>query len=222
MTSADLAPLLGGEQSDVGFAQGTVVSWDEATGSNVVNVKGTNLVNLPALNIGEFAILQESDVVGLLRFKTSYFILGRIILPSGPDRNRASVDFGAAFGSESGFSVTTTATNRATATLTNIPDWVDEAIIMAGYYCQGWNTTAGAAYLSVSGQIDGNLGPTGQFLAPAASSGASGSMIDTQILVNPGSTINVHTRVNSTGANWGTDASNFASTQVIALYRRVD
>lgn len=229
-TGYDLGSLLKtepgdqGSSGDVGFAQGTVISWDEATGSNVVDVKGVRLSNLPALNIGEFAILQENDVVGLLRFKSTYFILGRIVLPSGPDNNRASVGFKRGFAEATNFALTSTPAHRATVTI-DVPSWADEAIVMSGHVVQaeynGANPTGD--YMTIRGRIETFGGAGANFLAVAPGAFASGSVIHSESLTSLGSTISVQTTINSISASWGAaDVLNYAGTNALAVFLRTD
>lgn len=82
----DLAPLLGRAAGDgVGFHQGVVLSWDPVTATNTVAVGGSVLPNVPILNTNEALLLQPGAVVGLLTWKSSWFILGRITVPGTPD-----------------------------------------------------------------------------------------------------------------------------------------
>lgn len=79
MSAADLVPLLlaadaGGE---IGFRQGTVVAWDSTSGANTINVGGTDLTNLPVLAASAIT-LAPGDVVGVLRTRSSWMILGAI------------------------------------------------------------------------------------------------------------------------------------------------
>lgn len=222
--SDDLAPLFGGEPSDVGFAQGVVVAWDEATGTNAVNVKGTVLTDLPCLNLGEFVILEPEDVVGLLRFKSTYFILGRIIMPQGPDNNRASVGFKRGFAEATNFALTSTPAHRATVTI-DVPTWADEAIVMSGHVVQaeynGANPTGD--YMTIRGRIETFGGAGANFLAVAPGAFASGSVIHSESLTSLGSTISVQTTINSISASWGAaDALNYAGTNALAIFLRTD
>lgn len=82
MHSDDLVPILT-PPTDRGlrFRQGVVVFWDPATGNNIVDVGGSSLVDLPALSTGA-ATLVAGDVVGLLTWQSSWFILGKITAPA--------------------------------------------------------------------------------------------------------------------------------------------
>lgn len=81
----DLTPLLlpgnTGEMPELGFHQGIVMAWSVETGENIIRVAGSNFNDLQMLNITEALVLQPGHVVGLLRFKNTYFILGRIVTP---------------------------------------------------------------------------------------------------------------------------------------------
>lgn len=82
----DLTPLLIGAANPgtggVGFRQGVVVSWDQNTAANTINVGGTELSNLPILNTSEAVTLSPGDVVGLLTITNQFFILGRLTIPA--------------------------------------------------------------------------------------------------------------------------------------------
>lgn len=82
MRADDLTPLL--QQSgrpDLGYRQGTIEAWDATAGTNTVNVAGTLLANLPILGALDAMSMQAGDVVGVLRVRSQYFILGRIAAP---------------------------------------------------------------------------------------------------------------------------------------------
>lgn len=216
-----LAPLFANERPEVGFRQGVVIFWDEQSGQNQVDVGGTLLTNLPCLNIGDFVILQAGDVVGLLRFQSTYFILGRMILPTGPDLNRAVVAFdrGSAE-TDTAFPITTTPTTRATITLTP-PAWVDEALIMVGIMGQGTSTgTDLPSFLSVRALVNGE-GLKGQnvSVAPGGNTGNATAIDSAIVLAVGGSPITIE------GQIWATDdydssTSNDVSLTALAVYRR--
>lgn len=70
-----------GELPDLGFHQGVIIAWNVQTGENVIRVAGSDVVNIQMLNSTESLVLQRGNVVALLRFKNTYFILGRIVTP---------------------------------------------------------------------------------------------------------------------------------------------
>lgn len=83
MRANDLTSLLAPDKStpDLVFRQGLVVSWNPAGGTNEIEVAGTSLTNLPTLASNELSVFKPGDAVGLLRVRSQYFVLGRIVVP---------------------------------------------------------------------------------------------------------------------------------------------
>lgn len=226
----DLAPLLGyGDVPDLGFRQGQIVAWDEATGTNTVNLGGVMLADLPALNLGEFTILQPGDIVALLRYKTSYFILGRLILPRNPDRNRSSVDFGAAGLTQTGFSLNVAGNIRASQTIP-VPSWADEAIVHLNVDLSFFNSRAGDYYVYLAGSIDGSSGgEIFDMCAPNRWGSVSASAIRTMSRSDGflGDTITVGAAIRCTPLAGGTTGlegqpQHIANTNASVIFRRTD
>ncbi|MBN6037483.1 hypothetical protein [Amycolatopsis sp. 195334CR] len=82
-----LADLVAAQQqapqhsSELGFHQGIVLTWDNLSGANTVNVQGSTFTNLKVLTSGSGVLFTPGDTVALLRFQTTYFILGRVAAP---------------------------------------------------------------------------------------------------------------------------------------------
>lgn len=72
-----------GQGGDIGFHQGVVTSWNSLTGENTLMVAGGEVRDIPVLSTADSIMLAEGDSVGLIRFKSTYFILGRIAPPGG-------------------------------------------------------------------------------------------------------------------------------------------
>lgn len=87
MNADDLAPLLASTpvantgMPDFGWHQGEVVAWNSDTGSNQIRVAGTVVADLPVLTSAGSVSLEAGTVVGVLRYRTSYFVVGRVVLP---------------------------------------------------------------------------------------------------------------------------------------------
>jgi hypothetical protein len=74
-----LPPRVPRPSSDaLAFHQGVVVAWDALAGTNTVRVLGVEVDNLPSLIGSEVGLIRKDDVVGLLRFQNTFFVLGRI------------------------------------------------------------------------------------------------------------------------------------------------
>lgn len=82
MTSPNLAQfMMPPGEPDVGFHTGEVVTWDSDLGTNSVRLLGRVFDNLPVLTSAGQVSLEAGTVVGVLSYKTSLFVLGRIVVP---------------------------------------------------------------------------------------------------------------------------------------------
>jgi hypothetical protein len=80
--TADLARYLVPQgESDLGFRQGVVTAWDSVTNENTILVAGTEIPNVPFINAAGMIALAPGDNVALLRYKSTLFILGKVVLP---------------------------------------------------------------------------------------------------------------------------------------------
>lgn len=68
------------------FHQGTVLEWDAIAGTNKIDVLGVEMDDLPSLIGSEVGLIRPDDRVGLLRFQSTYFVLGRIEFPGSAQR----------------------------------------------------------------------------------------------------------------------------------------
>lgn len=91
-------------RGDLGFHQGTVVAWDSNTNANTIAIGGGTVTNIPTLSTADSIMMSVGDNVALLRFKSTYFILGRVTPPG------ASNAFGIRAAQANG-SVSTTSTS---------------------------------------------------------------------------------------------------------------
>jgi hypothetical protein len=66
---------------DFGFHQGLVLAWNSTSNTNKIRVAGSDLDNLPVLTSAGMVSLQPGTVVGILRFRSVYFVLGRVVAP---------------------------------------------------------------------------------------------------------------------------------------------
>lgn len=88
----DLTPLLvpdAGPGETVRFGQGIVQAFDPITCTNTIRYRGAVLTDLPVLNTSEAVLLKPGSVVGILAWKNTYFILGRITIPNTPQAGTA-------------------------------------------------------------------------------------------------------------------------------------
>jgi len=84
---ADIAEVIAGAGGDpVGFRKGTVLSWNNTTGENIIDVGGTPVTNMAFIaSSAEVAQIAPGDSVGILTWLSSAFIIGRISRPGTPE-----------------------------------------------------------------------------------------------------------------------------------------
>ncbi|MCS7477509.1 hypothetical protein ACFFQW_36005 [Umezawaea endophytica] len=93
--SADLTQFMSGvDPSEVGFSQGFVVSWNPDTGENVIKTRGATFNNVSVMDSSDIVTIRAGSIVGLLRWKNSYFVLGSIVAPgSDTVEARSAISF---------------------------------------------------------------------------------------------------------------------------------
>lgn len=68
---------------EIGFRSGKVTAWNITNGENTIVIAGTAIQNVPMLSRGEALAIQVGDVVGILRVKSQYFVMGQIQVNPG-------------------------------------------------------------------------------------------------------------------------------------------
>lgn len=67
------------EMPNIDFHTGQIIAWDSTNFTNQILVLGTLMENLPILTAASTSGLVVGAAVGILRVKTQYFILGRVV-----------------------------------------------------------------------------------------------------------------------------------------------
>lgn len=224
MTSAeDLSDLLqfsgkfgaGGRpdvKGPVGFHQGFIESWDAATGENAVRVLGTVVNDLPVLSVADSILLTEGDPVGILRFRQTYFILGRITPPGAPPRPVFEYrrDF------TEGFDVPNTFTTLVSVDFT-MPEWASEVTIIATGGGHVNNTSGLLDNLSYYIEIGGTPGNDSIDAVEGDYWTGMPCAFTVSGPVSPGTLITVEFRATAP-RGWGFHASNEADISATAIY----
>jgi hypothetical protein len=235
MLSDDLVPLITGGPGPsltppaLRFRQGRVVSWNTATGSNTIDVGGAVLVDVPILNTGEAIALKAGHIVGLLAFNNTFWILGRITVPGDVDFASASVSFGNTNVTTTNWAPITSAsggTDVISSTPITIPDWADEAVVVATANVRVNNTRTVADSVMmhpfITTTFGGGVHPseTSTYLA----AGVTGSLTNSSsVLLNDfdptSENIVITVNVATLGANWPANVTNTAILSAIAIFR---
>jgi len=215
-----------GIEPDLSFHQGLVKQWNQSTGENVVEVGGTELPDLPALNISDLVIISPGDAVGILKYKSTMFILGRIVLPNSDQLGNAAIAFASNSASAFNFAMTTTETTKASITLV-APTWADEALVSANVHLTAQNTTAGIDFAYISPHIN-SVGGHQIFTQNGAGDWQEVSSSWQRVITPPFPTlpdgvpgITVECKANSLVANWTAQPENTALVTAQAVFRRV-
>lgn len=134
----DITGLLQKGGDPTAFRQGRLLTFNPVTGANTVLVQGATLTNLPLLIAGGVFNLQGDDSLGtgngnvvvLMRMKSSWAILGRVLTQGDPNIISAidilqSVNINA-----NNQPITTSFSVYTTATAT-IPTWATKALVIS-------------------------------------------------------------------------------------------
>lgn len=221
--SDDLAPLLFPPiRGDFGFHQGKVVTWNQETGQNTILMAGATLVDVPILNGTEVPLLEPDHIVGMLRWKSSYFIMGRIIIPNTPGIGALPGMLQGAGATEINFSVSTSRVAKATAVFT-VPAWANQASVMAVSNATVFNTSGTPEFIYNVATISGGWGGEPFTLAPNGGYGYVGS--SSQFLFGEGaetglgSTVTVTSTIRAS-ASLSAAGSNITNIHAIAIFRK--
>ena len=225
MIGPDLSEFMRAQPSaDVGFHTGAILSWDSATGENVVNVSGAAISDLPVLNIGDTTNLTVGDVVALIRYKTTYFILGRVVLPNSGAFATSAVSFEKIATKTASFALTTSDTTVISADV-HVPAWANRALVHVNYHLAGRNSSGVSTYLnakiscaalSISGTIYWNVeqvANTGYGTVSVAASAEES--------VTPGATVTVNGVAFVNSGPWAASSEHEAIMTGFAIYSRI-
>lgn len=226
MNADDLAGLLATTPAAdtslpaLGLHIGEVRAWNPATGQNTIMLAGTPVDDLPMLNIGDTTNLAVGDTVVVLRSKSAYFIVGRVVTPSSGVFATSAVSFYANSDVTSGYALTTSETIRATISIA-IPAWANRALIVANVVSTGVNSTGANDAIFASVWIDSFNGPqTVNSVAPGLTGNAT-SAYYTQAVTVPGGSFDVTARTRTNTAGWAANALNRTLLNVAVTFTKI-
>lgn len=208
------------ELPDLGFHQGLITAFDITNGQNTVLVAGEPIVNIPMLNIGDTTNLNSGDVVAVLRYKTRYFILGRIVLPNSEVFATTSVAFFSANADADTFTITTTETIKVTVTV-DIPVWANKGLIQAIGIMNGRNSTAGADAVYAAVWIDSLNGDQNLQSVPTGNQvGNVTAAYSLHANMVPGGSFDITLRAKTDTGTWASSAFNAGRLSVAVTFSK--
>lgn len=225
---SDLASLLAAavqarSQPDaVTFSSGVVEIYASFSGENQIRLGGENgplLVNVPVLN--NSVRLSRGDVVALLKFKSSYFILGRISVPGSVATFGGGVHAGFCNESNSGFGMSASLVEKVSDVVWG-PAWAKTAFTFVTGTVQAYNGSGATDYMHVECSIDGNRGYqsfiqgwTAGFPSATATLSLPDQSGARDFSVDP---IEVAVSAYSENGGWGASASNYATVSAQTIF----
>lgn len=225
MISEEIAPLIApnGSLDNLAFHAGKVVAWNKSTGANTIEVAGTPLQDLPMLNIGDTVNLAPGDVVALLRFKSTMFVVGRIVQPGSealasgavlPETGNIAAD---------SYTITTSSTTVVSTTLT-APPWSDAVTVAVTMQGTGRNNRGVLDFMYLRGSINGSDGPE-QFGQGNASPNPSWAFTSASYtasgLLPGGASFDIGGKVRSSGGSWTADSTNQCNLLYSVMYFKI-
>lgn len=221
--SENIAPLLmRREHPELGFHQGIVVSWNNNTGANTIKISGSNFSNLPILNTSEASSLNSGDLLGVLRYRHQYFILGRIAIPGSLVFGASAIAFSAAHSSLSNFVVPGDAFEDILIDMTIVPPkWATRALVLLTVNLSAVNTSTVFGFLTAQAKVDTFVGSN--YLTGVAVGGQETLTAGTERnLFELGSTVRLALRATIIQGNtWSAHVNNRCSLSGVAVFKEV-
>lgn len=216
---ADIASLFAPAESPEPFRQGVVLTFNPATGANTVQVGNAVLTNLPILVSGDTVNYVPGDVVILLKYRSSWALFGRIVVPGATELTAAAVSFATLSAYASNFQVNTTYIARATGTVT-VPSWANQASFVIVGLLGAINSTGATGIIQAYVDVDGNAGNVPYMEAPATNAVSVTPAFAKTISVTGGATITARLMAATSVGTWAASASARAGLEGTFIFRK--
>lgn len=221
MNSDDLTSLFATPPgTDQEFVKGSIQAWNVASGANTILARGAVLTNVPFFSLGSLVDLQPGDAVMLLRLRTSWFLIGRVVTAGAAVLNSAAALTQHGQNQSSNFAPTTSFTTQGTASFTT-PAWANRALIFGTGLVTAGNSTATSDMLRVILDIDGTGG--GEALQEILN-GKIGAVTVTNsrlMAVTAAQVITLNVRVRTNAAGWAASVNNVGTLNCFAVFTKV-
>lgn len=217
----DITNLFHSKEEAEPYRQGEILTYNIATGENTVRVGLAVLTNLPLLNIGDTINLQGGDAVVLLKFRSSWAILGRVLVPGSSAVQSAAVEFKTMSASATNFTVpVSTPATRCTGSVI-VPDWANQCSCVIVGMLGAFNPTGSSDILNAYIEIQPGLFGSVPYMnvVPGTFASVTPSIAAT-FNVTPGATLNPILLASTSGGTWAADANNRASMSGTFIFRK--
>lgn len=162
--SADLTNLFKPPASPEPFRQGEILTFNAATGANTVRLGNAVLTDLPILVGGDTVNFTgrvgatPGDAVILLKYRSAWAILGRIVGAGNEALTASAVDFFAGGDGEPNFTITNAYTEHGHIEAT-VPAWANSALVFGTSTVIASNTSGSTDSVRIQTRINGVVGP---------------------------------------------------------------
>ncbi len=203
------------------FRQGTVLTFNTGTGANTVSVAGGVLTNVPILESSGVVNLAAGDTVVLLKMRSSWAIMGKIVVAGTGDFAAAAVAFTQEQqGAADNFATINGVQTIAGAGLTLVvPAWATEALVTATATVSILNNSGAARPIAAGVLIDGVGGAFGSSTTIPNTNQGTSSTTRSRIITSPVSPLIIVAQVTCT-AVIAAAAANQCATTATAIFRR--
>lgn len=131
-------------EPDVGFHTGEVLAWDQAAGTNTIRVLGASMNDLQVVAAGS-VMVGVGDLVAIWRYKSTYFVMGRITPVDQTLRVRYAI------GTDDDNTVPAAGTDWQDLNHGNIPT-ISDVYIGPSRTCIAWLSCALAGGFAIAGE----------------------------------------------------------------------
>lgn len=216
----DLVPLFAHDEPEWGLRQGIILTWDALAGTSTVQVGGAVLTDLPFLSEAGQVFYSAGDPVLLIRYKSSWAIVGRYVAPGAQAAIGRYFELTGAYDATPGtnFSLTTSYVTKNTVSV-YVPTWARVATGTVSFVANARNSTAAEDFLNARILLAGipwagAVSPT----VPAGKWGSATVLAHFQVLVTPGGTIELEGQLATTTAAWTAHTSAAAHAQATVTF----
>lgn len=221
MIGDDLVPFFGQNPPDSGFRQGEIITFDVFTGVGSVRVGGSVLTDVQFLTPAGQVSYLPGDAVLLVRYRSSWAILGRYRTPSTDAAIGRYTEFTGAYQGTPAANFTV-GTSYAAVTTLNLPSpsWSRVVTGTVSFMVLAKNTGAAEDFINARILVAGTSW-AGHVSAtiPTLKFGSVTVTAHFQIVVpSPGSNLAIVGEIASTAAAWSAHTSNFAHVQATAAW----
>lgn len=209
------------------FRQGEILTFNPATGENTVRVGGAVLTNLPILVGGDTVNFAPGNAVILLKYRSSWAILGRIVSAGNEALTGTAVDFYA----NTQINVTPTNITNSFQTFASqtipTPSWANSMLIMSITHAIVANSSGASDSVRMMTDINGGVTFGGETIHQVPDANFQTVVAPLAIELGPGggaalgASTEIRSRLRCNGATpWPTGAKG-VYLNTIATFRRV-